>query len=92
MRIRPGSLALILATLLLPTPRLAAQALARQDLALLDVSRGNARAQEELTEGREALDRATRTGEWGSYQEAIRHFEEAALRDPKLAEPWFATR
>ena len=80
---------LFLLVLCLAAHRLDGQALARQDLALLDVTRGDARAQHELTEGRDALDRATRTGAWGAYQEAIRHFEEAALRDPQLAEPWF---
>ena len=80
---------LLLLLLCLAAPRVHAQALARQDLTLLDVSRGDPRAQRELTAGRDALDRATRTGEWGTYKEAIRHFEEAALRDPQLAEPWF---
>ena len=80
---------LFLLVLCLAAHRLDGQALARQDLALLDVTRGDARAQHELAEGRDALDRATRTGAWGAYQEAIRHFEEAALDDPQLAEPWF---
>lgn len=72
-----------------PAGPLAAQALARQDLALLDVAHGGPRTRAELELGKAALERATTTGDWGSYQEAVRHFEEAALRDPTLAEPWF---
>jgi tetratricopeptide (TPR) repeat protein len=68
---------------------LAAQTLARQDLALLQVERGEPRTRQELALGKAALERATTTGDWAAYQEAVRHFEEAALRDPALAEPWF---
>lgn len=73
---------------LFATP-LAGQALAREDLPLLDAGQGDPRTREELTRGKEALERATATGEWGAYQEAVRRFEEAALRSPDLAEPWF---
>ena len=79
---------LLLLLALGPTP-LHAQALARQDLGLLDVERGAPRIRQELALGKAALERATATGDWGAYQEAVRHFEEAALRDPALAEPWF---
>ena len=68
---------------------LAGQRLARQDLALLETDRGDPRTRRELELGKEALDRATTTGDWASYQEAVRHFEEAALKSPALAEPWF---
>ena len=68
---------------------LAAQALAREDLPLIDVAQGDARTRTELTLGKDALARATTSGSWGTYQEAVRHFEEAALRSPGLAEPWF---
>ncbi len=72
-----------------PTGPLSAQALARTDLALIDTSRGDPRTRRELALGKVALDSATRTGNWSLYQAAVRHFEEAALRSPALAEPWF---
>ncbi|HET7041090.1 MAG TPA: hypothetical protein VFI13_03690, partial [Gemmatimonadales bacterium] len=86
MRLRLLASALLL---LLPAGRAAAQALAREDLPLLDTSRGDARTREELTLGKTALERATTSGAWSAYQESVRHFEEAALRAPDLAEPWF---
>jgi len=73
----------------LPTGPLAAQALARQDLSLIDTTAGDARTRRELELGKVALDSATKTGNWPLYQVAVRHFEEAALRSPALAEPWF---
>jgi hypothetical protein len=85
--VRPLLLLSIL--VLLPAGRPAAQALARQDLALLDTGAGDARTRRELELGKTALDSATRTGSWALYQAAVRHFEEAALRSPALAEPWF---
>ncbi|HEU4569070.1 MAG TPA: hypothetical protein VFS07_00685 [Gemmatimonadales bacterium] len=81
-------LALPGALLLLATP-LAAQQLARQDLALLDVTRGEAAVRRELALGKDALERATGTNDWALYREAVRHFEQAALDDPGAAEPWF---
>ena len=86
--IRSATLTLILLAHL-PTGPLAAQALARQDLPLLDVSRGGPRTRAELELGKAALERATASGDWAAYQEAVRHFEEAAFRDPALPEPWF---
>jgi hypothetical protein len=82
-------LALLSILTLLPAGPLAGQALARQDLALLDTGAGDPRTRRALELGRSALDSATRTGEWALYQAAVRHFEEAALRSPALAEPWF---
>jgi tetratricopeptide (TPR) repeat protein len=83
---------LLLVTLLLaplPAGPLAGQSLARHDLALLDTTAGDARTRRELELGKVALDSATKTGSWPLYQAAVRHFEEAALRSPALAEPWF---
>lgn len=80
----------LLALLLLTLPAgLSAQALAREDIHLLNVAQGDDRTRQELSLGKAALERATTTGEWGSYQEAVHRFEEAALRSPELAEPWF---
>lgn len=72
----------------LPAP-LSGQALAREDIHLLNVTQGDDRTRQDLTLGRAALERATSTGEASSYQEAVFRFEEAALRSPDLAEPWF---
>ena len=93
MRLRPS---LLIPILLAAGPLalggaapLAGQTLAREDLPLLDVAQGDTRTRQDLSLGKEALTRATATGDWGSYQEAVRRFEEAALRSPDLAEPWF---
>jgi tetratricopeptide (TPR) repeat protein len=72
-----------------PAGPMAGQALARNDLTLLQTTLGGPRTQVELERGKTALEEATATGAWGRYQAAIRHFEEAALRSPELAEPWF---
>lgn len=72
-----------------PAGPLAAQALARQDIALLVTDRGEPRAQQQLQLGKASLEVATVSGDWTKYQEAVRHFEAAALRDPASAEPWF---
>ena len=83
----------LLALLILSVPRppgpLAAQVLAREDLPLIDVAQGDPRTRQELSLGKDALERATTSGDWSTYQAAVRHFEEAALRSPTLAEPWF---
>lgn len=78
----------LLVLLAFPAP-LVGQALAREDLHLLNVAQGDDRTRQDLTLGRAALERATTTGDAGSYQEAVHRFEEAALRSPDLAEPWF---
>ena len=88
MRFRPFLLIPVILALR-PTGPLAGQTLAREDLPLLDVAQGDTRTRQDLSLGKEALTRATTTGDWGSYQEAVRRFEEAALRSPDLAEPWF---
>lgn len=82
-------LALVVLLVHRPPGPLAGQALAREDVPLIDVDQGDPRTRQELALGKEALERATTSGDWSTYQEAVRHFEEAALRSPKLAEPWF---
>lgn len=72
-----------------PAGRMEAQALARNDLPLLDTDTGDLRTRQQLILGKVALEDATSSGQWSSYQSAVRHFEEAALRSPDLAEPWF---
>jgi hypothetical protein len=66
-----------------------AQALARKDLPLLATDTGDPRTRRQLTLGKAALESATTSGERDAYQAAVRHFEEAALHAPDLAEPWF---